>query len=141
MSPVDKKGNFHLHPGAASMHDAAPPKAPLIAKKIGAPGGGENNEAKGHVELHAGPPPDGSMPEAKFHTIHHGHEGGGGGMGMGAHHGGGEVKGHASLHEAHHAANEHMGGSDSDLHEHTEGVSEPSGAADEGDAGASDDEY
>lgn len=146
MSPVDSKGNFHLHPGAARMHDAAP-KAPPIAKKIPAPGGSnnENSEAKGHVELHAGPPPDGSMPEAKFHTIHHGHagSGGGSGMAMGAHHGGGEVKGHANLHAAHHAINEHMGEdgcSDGSCEEH--GGSTPSGAADEGGGSSeADDEY
>lgn len=81
------------------MHDAAP-KAPPIAKKPGAMHE-EEGGAKGHVELHHGPPPDGSMAHAKFHTIHHGGAGSGGG--------GGETKGHESLHAAHHAMNEHMG--------------------------------
>lgn len=133
MSPLDTKGGFHLHPGAAKMHDAAP-KAPAIGKKIAAPGGEQNEGPKGHVELHAGPPKDGSMPEAKFHTIHHGHAGGSGGGG------GAEVKGHATLHEAHHAMNEHMGEDGC-----TDGSCADHGGTGDGGAqagdGAADDEY
>jgi hypothetical protein len=124
------------------MHDSAP-KAPPIGKPGGKsitekPGGGE---AKGHVELHAGPHEN--FPNAKFHTIHHGHAesgGGGGGMAMGAKPEG-EVKGHDSLHAAHHAMNEHMGEdgcSDGSCAEH--GGSTPSGAAVEG-GGEAGDEY
>lgn len=88
MSPLDAKGGFHLHPGAAKMHDGAPP----IAKRPD-PGQQEQGESeKGHVELHEGPHP--KAPDAKYHTIHHPS---------------GEVKGHQTLHEAHHAMNEHMG--------------------------------
>jgi hypothetical protein len=149
--PVDKAGNFHLHPGAAKMHENAP-KAPPIGKISEKPGGAK--PGGGHVELHHGPPPDGSMPNAKFHTIHHGASssggGGGGAMGMsheGAHEGGehgkGEVKGHETMHAAHHAINDHMGEdgcTDGSCAEH--GGSDPEGgAAAVSSGGETDDEY
>jgi hypothetical protein len=147
--PLDKAGNFHLHPGAAKMHDSAP-KAPPIGKIAGKTitekPGGNQKPGGGHVELHHGPPPDGSMPNAKFHTIHHAASGGGGGgggaMGMGHEHGG-ETKGHESLHAAHHAINEHMGEdgcSDGSCAEHGGSAAEGA-AADPGAGGATDDEY
>jgi hypothetical protein len=86
--PLDKGGTFRINPGVARMHDSAP-KAPPIAKAMP----GENKQPggdKGHIELHHGPAPDG---KGKFHTITHG----------------GEARGHETLHEAHHAMNEHMG--------------------------------
>ena len=144
MSPLDSKGGFHLHPGAAKMHDSAP-KAPPIGKITEKPGAGKPGTG-GHVELHHGPPPDGSMPNAKFHTIHHGGSSGGGGggaMGMSHEHGGGETKGHENLHAAHHAINDHMGEdgcSDGSCAEH--GGSNPEGgAADPGAGGGTDDGY
>jgi len=82
--PLDKKGGFHINPQAARMHDAAP----AMDKK---PDPGQQDAAKGHVELHHGPAPDG---QGQFHTIH---------MPTG------EAKGHETLHDAHHAMNEHMG--------------------------------
>lgn len=82
--PVDSKGGFHLHPGAAKMHDSAP-KAPPIGKPAHEAGG------KGHVEFHHGAAPGGS---GKYHTIHHPS---------------GEVKDHPDAHAAHQAMNEHMG--------------------------------
>lgn len=51
-------------------------------------------EGEKHVEWHHGPPPDGSMPEATHHTIHHPE---------------GTMHGHNSAQEAHQAMDEHMG--------------------------------
>lgn len=87
--PLDKGGKFHMNPQVGRMHDAKP--MAKIAKPGGGMEGGESGGAKGHVELHAGPAPDG---KGKFHTIHHP---------------GGEARGHETLHEAHHAVNAHMG--------------------------------
>lgn len=82
--PLDTKGGFHLHPGAAKMHDAAP-KAPPIAPVKKVPGAQEDG-AKGHVELH--------KTETGYKTIHHPS---------------GEEKDHPSSHAAHQAMNEHHG--------------------------------
>jgi hypothetical protein len=113
--PLDSKGGFHLHPGAAKMSDGFHAAKPIEAGKVG---------DKGHVELHHGPAPDG---KGKFHTIHHP---------------GGEARGHDTMHEAHHAMNEHMGqdgctGDGNCEHSGSEAGSQPEGAAVSG----TDDEY
>ena len=69
------------------MHDKTP-AMPHMAR----PGMEEDGGSKGHVELHHGPNPDDG--KGKFHTIHQPS---------------GEKKGHETLHDAHHAMNEHMG--------------------------------
>ena len=78
--PVDAKGGYRLHPGAVSMHNAQEPQQPDPGKQEG-----------GKVEVVKGPHEQ--APTAKYHTIHDG----------------GEVKGHETLHDAHHAINEQMG--------------------------------
>lgn len=109
--PLDSKGNFHLHPGAARMHDAAP-KAPPIAAVKKAPVAGKGpeseGEAKGHIELH--------KTETGYKTIHHPT---------------GEEKHHADAHAAHQAEDEHFG----------EASAEREGGEASGASGAVDDEY
>ncbi len=98
----------HPNPQVRRMHEKhGKPEGKAEAKPEMKPQPeGMETEEKGHVEIHKGPPSDGTMPEAGYHTVHHP---------------GGEMKGHASLHDAHHAANDHMGedgcmGADCDDH-------------------------
>jgi hypothetical protein len=83
--PLTKHGTYHANPQIARMHEMAG-----VAKKTAPEPHHEEHAARGHVELHHGPTPDG---KGKYHTIHHPS---------------GEVRAHESLHEAHHALNEHM---------------------------------
>lgn len=120
--PIGKSGHFSINPGTVRMHDANPPVASKKGE-VSKPTQPDPGEQKGHVEVHAGPHEQ--HPNAKYHTIHHPT---------------GEVKGHQTLHDAHHAVNDHFGGSDGDLHEHGEGsAAEEQNDIGEADAGA--DEY
>ena len=95
---LDKSGRYHMNPQVARMHDAAPKTAfPALPKINKISDAGEQEDApKGHVELHHGPSPkDG---KGQVHTIHHFEDGREP-----------EFRGHESLHEAHHAINDHMG--------------------------------
>lgn len=118
-----------MNPQVGKMFDAD--KKPAFGhgdhkeKLIADPGKQESGEA-GHVELHRGPSPkDG---KGSFHTIHHPS---------------GEVRGHETLHEAHHAMNDHMGQDgckgDGNCAEHGDG-GEPGGDTLEGAALPSGDE-
>lgn len=95
--PLDKKGGFHINPQVGRMHDANPkpafPKGEAGGKQRPDPGAQEGKPS--HVELHKNHPEAGGKP---YTTVHH--------------HGDGaepELRHHDSLHEAHHAMNEHTG--------------------------------
>jgi hypothetical protein len=122
--PVDKSGKYHMNPGAARMSDANPKPAfghgDRKEKRVADPGKQEDG-APTHVELH-------DNQDGSYHTLHH--------KGDGAEP---ERKDHATLHEAHHATNQHVGGTDSDLHDHSGSAAEPANDIGELEAGA--DEY
>jgi hypothetical protein len=126
--PLDKKGGFRMNPQIARMHDANPKPAfghgdPKEKQRLDP---GQQEDGKGHVELHKGEHAE--APGAAYHTIHHP---------------GGEVRGHETLHDAHHAMNEHYAEDGCKGHgtcEHGEG-SEAEAVNDVGEAEAGADSY
>jgi hypothetical protein len=113
--PLNNKGKFHMNPQMGKAAEGAPNPPPIGTHDAMKPEAG----GKGHVELHEGPGPEG---KGKFRTVHQPS---------------GEVKSHETIHEAHHAMNEHMGQdgcSDGTCAEH-------GGSRAEGAAESTDDEY
>lgn len=88
---------FQINKQMQRASEKGPAKNAESAKNVRKPSphkpvGQEIGEGMGHVEFHKGPPTDGSMEHAQYHTVHHPS---------------GEMKGHETAHQAHHAMNDH----------------------------------